>query len=358
MHKSSNFDFLKKDYPTLAKFGLLAEKNTYRDPSTSLVKLRLLSERITELIFKFEQFHGLEHMDQFHRIQFLLTKKIIPREVSDSLHVIRKSGNGAAHDGEGSAHEVKYVLRQAVKLLKWFCTMYDNMEVSTNFIEPERQIDDSERIHELEEELKEATSQIMEYQKKVQQLSFLTNEQRVDRRVRANYVVREIDEIESETRQDIDYQLRMAGWKCEAENINYRINKSLPEKGVSKAIAEWPCGEKWADYALFNGMELLGVVEAKNHNKNSLSVFDTVKEYSYLIQKNSQMLLQNHSKNDEYKVPFMFTTNGRPHIEGVKADTGIWFLDGRKSTNNPKALPEWLSPSELKGLLEFDDILE
>jgi len=36
-----------------------------------------------------------------------------------------------------------------------------------------------------------------------------------------------------------------------------------PKKGTNKAIAGWPCGKKWADYALFIGEELYGIVEAK-----------------------------------------------------------------------------------------------
>ncbi|RXM37487.1 hypothetical protein BOQ62_22600, partial [Chryseobacterium sp. CH21] len=49
--------------------------------------------------------------------------------------------------------------------------------------------------------------------------------------------------------QLIDVQLRAAGWECDTENINYKNKKTLPEKGKNKAIAEWPCGGKYADYA-------------------------------------------------------------------------------------------------------------
>ena len=36
---SSNFDFLSEKFPSLAKFGQLAEKNVYSDPNTCMIKL-------------------------------------------------------------------------------------------------------------------------------------------------------------------------------------------------------------------------------------------------------------------------------------------------------------------------------
>jgi type I restriction enzyme R subunit len=105
-------------------------------------------------------------------------------------------------------------------------------------------------------------------------------------------------------------------------------------------------------------MELVGVVEAKNQSKNALSVLDQAKEYSQIVQKHSEISFPNHSNSKDYKVPFMFSTNGRPCIKQVNDDSGILFWDGRKATNNPKALTEWYSPNELQDLLEFDNIPE
>lgn len=47
---TSNFKFLEKEYPKLSHLGFLAEKNVYDDPSTSLTKLRILSEKLPQAI--------------------------------------------------------------------------------------------------------------------------------------------------------------------------------------------------------------------------------------------------------------------------------------------------------------------
>ena len=51
---SSNFDFLFEKFPSLAKFGQLAEKNVYSDPNTCMIKLGMLGENIVNLMFDFD----------------------------------------------------------------------------------------------------------------------------------------------------------------------------------------------------------------------------------------------------------------------------------------------------------------
>ena len=76
-----------------------------------------------------------------------------------------------------------------------------------------------------------------------------------------------------------------------------------------KAISEWPCGKQWADYALFYGNELIGIVEAKKSDKDVISDLVQAKEYAKLISNNHNIELL--GKWNEYNVPFMFSTNGR-----------------------------------------------
>ena len=37
----------------------------------------------------------------------------------------------------------------------------------------------------------------------------------------------------------------------------------------------------------------------------------------------------------EYRVPFLFASNGRSYIEQLRIKSGIWFLDARSSENQP-----------------------
>ena len=56
---------------------------------------------------------------------------------------------------------------------------------------------------------------------------------------------------------------------------------------------------------------------------------------------------QSGFQKDEFKVPFVFATNGRPYLKQIETESGIWFLDLRKNTNAPQALHGWYSPEDL-----------
>ena len=56
---------------------------------------------------------------------------------------------------------------------------------------------------------------------------------------------------------------------------------------------------------------------------------------------------QSGFQKEEFKVPFVFATNGRPYLKQIETESGIWFLDLRKNTNPPQALHGWYSPEDL-----------
>src|SRR5690606_24041627 len=121
-----------------------------------------------------------------------------------------------------------------------------------------------------------------------------------------------------------------------------------PEKGRNLAIAEWPLKRGFADYALFVGMELVAIVEAKKASKDIPADIDQAKGYAKLVVKHGEEVI--HEPWGDYFVPFLFATNGRPYMKQFKQKSGIWFLDARKSTNHPRALNGWYSPQGLRQL--------
>lgn len=350
----SNFSYLAEEYPQLAKIGQLAERNTFIDPSTSLSKLRLLTEKLSKFILEYERIEEPEYTDQIKRIQLLFSNGVISEEINDLLHIIRKSGNKASHTGEGSSAEARFVLRKTVTVVKWFCAVYENLEAPAEFIMPLEQADDTSKVKDLEEELLRVKEEVKNYEVKLQKLTRLTSVQRTERKERADRIVSKMEESEAETRERIDKQFRDAGWLCDTATINYKTHKSLPEKGKYKAIAEWSCGRKWADYALFNGLELIGIVEAKKHIKNVMSDLGQAKKYSIEVNNAHEITFPKHPNSENYKVPFLFSTNGRPYLEQIKTASGIWFWDARKQTNSPRTLRNWFSPTDLIEMLNYD----
>ncbi len=126
-----------------------------------------------------------------------------------------------------------------------------------------------------------------------------------------------------------------------------------PKKGVNKAIAEWPTGSGPADYALFIGMDLVGIVEAKKRSKDVVSDLQQAKRYAEDIFLPAGVRLVGGPWG-KYRVPFLFATNGRPYLKQLEQKSGIWFLDGRRPVNHPRPLQAWYTPQGLTDLLSQD----
>ena len=124
------------------------------------------------------------------------------------------------------------------------------------------------------------------------------------------------------------------------------------------AIAEWPTDSTvskkgYADYALFVGTKLVGIIEAKAEHKDIPSVIDYQgKDYPRNIRKEDAKY--QIATWGEFKVPFTFATNGRPYLEQFKTKSGIWFLDLREPSKVPVALHGWISPNGIMERLEKD----
>src|SRR5690606_27199328 len=109
----------------------------------------------------------------------------------------------------------------------------------------------------------------------------------------------------------------------------------------------------YADYDLFAGLELVGIVEAKRRSKNVLSDIEQAKEYGRMVTRKGEEVI--HGPYGDYFVPFLFATNGRPYIRQFEEASGIWFLDARKPTNHPRPLRAWYTPEGLIELLKYDE---
>ena len=157
---------------------------------------------------------------------------------------------------------------------------------------------------------------------------------------------------EEETRVIIDYQLRASGWQADTWGLRYALG-ARPEKNASKAIAEWPTETGPADYALFAGLDFIGVAEAKKMGKDVLSDLIQSKRYSRGAQLEGQARFPGGPWG-EYRVPFLFSSNARPYLDQIKEKSGIWFLDARASSNHPHPLKGWHAAEELVAYMAQD----
>ena len=93
----SNFEFLEQDFPILAKAGALAEKYCVDDPNSALFKLGTIGETVVNLIFEYDRIDWPSENTAAARIVALRRKDILPRDVADILHALRKARNLAVH---------------------------------------------------------------------------------------------------------------------------------------------------------------------------------------------------------------------------------------------------------------------
>ena len=171
----------------------------------------------------------------------------------------------------------------------------------------------------------------------------------------ANSAAEALELDEAATRRLIDEQLREAGWTVDSANLRHGQG-ARPQKGRNLAIAEWPTESGPADYALFYGLMPLATVEAKRRLTDIPGALQQAKRTSRGFKPSPETLLApaNYGAAGEYRVPFAFSTNGRPYLRQIETRSGIWFCDLRRPDNLSRPLDGWYSPEGLAALLKQD----
>ncbi len=349
----SNFAFLQKSFPVLANFGELAEKYCYGDSNSSLMKLGMIGETIVNLIFTYDRIPRPTEDNAARRIAILSREGLITRDLADILHALRQKRNLAVHENYESENEAKALLQMAHSLCQWFMGVYGDYSYQPQpFVMPSP--DEAAAIRQTDDEHEEEKL-VREAEKTAASAETVKPE---ERRKQSQKVAEGRVKSEAETRYMIDAQLRKVGWEADTEELRHSKG-TRPQKGRNLAIAEWPTGDGkkakgFADYALFVGLDLVAVIEAKAAHKDIPSVIDyQCKEYARNIR--PEDVAYQVGAWGVYKVPFVFATNGRPYLEQYETKSGVWFLDLRRPDNAPKALHGWISPDGLTELLDKDE---
>ena len=350
---NSNFDFLKDKFPALENFGKLAEKYLYNDSNSSLIKIGMMGETIVDLMIKYDDIQIYEDATAVQKISTLEKEGLLSKDINDILHYIRRYRNKAVHQNFENVEANKILLKLSHDLAEWFMQTYGDWEYrKKEYILP---VDEGKTLKvDKEKEAKREERLVEKAEKVAEKSSPIDRKERV-RQAKKAAKLRTINE--SETRFIIDEQLREVGWEADTENLRHSYG-TRPEKGRNLAIAEWPIqgangNDNYVDYALFIGKRMVGLIEAKAYNKDIYSTIDyQCKEYAAGVRDADTEYLQGGW--GKYKVPFVFSTNGRPYNKQFETKSGVWFTDLRKNTNTPEALHNWFSPTGIEELLERD----
>lgn len=348
----SNFDFLQEEWPLAAKLAQSAENHVHYDPNSCLIKLGMLAEWIVSCIV---DANGIdmpaEASTQADKIRQLKIKQLLPREIDNILYGLRKARNEAVHANLDSFDRAKLMLELSFKLCVWFNATYgDSAAVYGEYVLPEKAPDNAEIIKEQEKEITRL--------KNIAVIAPVAKKATVQQnRKKSEQNAKLMTLSEREIRFFIDEQLRKAGWEADTQTIRYSRG-TRPVKGRNLAIAEWPTNSSamtkgFADYALFVGEKLVGLIDAKKPAEDVASTIDVqIKDYARNIKpEHAAYVIGDWSG---YSVPFLFASNGRPYLEQIKTKSGVWFLDVRKASNISYPIRNWFSPDDLSAKLKHD----
>lgn len=395
----SNFDMLRTDEAQLWRLGALAERYFAEDPNTSLLKLRQLSELLTQSVAARTGLYTHPEASQYELIRRLHGEGVLPREVKQVLDQIRVTGNAANHALQGDHAAALSTLKLCWQLCLWFHrTFKDEAFRSGPFVPPQAPVDESAELRTELAQLRQAVASFQAQQAQVSselqstktQLSSISEERGIweqlatesdkDKALLAEQLAAlqaraaaapaaqfkqfvrsaataasQVQLDEAETRRLIDEQLRQAGWEADTPKLRHSQG-TCPQRGRNMAIAEWPCEGYSADYVLFHGLTPMAVVEAKRHNVDVSGALQQAKRYSrsFSASAETQLHERNWGDQSEHRIPFVFSANGRPYLRQLATKSGIWFCDLRHPQNRSQALDGWYSPEGLKSLLQTD----
>lgn len=341
--RMSNFQTTEEEYRQYAKLATSAESLIYSDPKSSVAVFGNFVEQLTREIMHLEGF-GDWNLKQIDRINELKYRGDYPPIVTKYLDDIRCIRNLADHDHQFivSKKQALEVDKKAYIIWNYFLEVYSQDEVK----EYKTPIDQA-NVFQLQQEQIEQLKKELEEARKAQEPIEVSKELQAKRHKISVQFAKKHQLTEAETRQLIDRQLQQAGWEADSENLNNWKYKTAPQKGHNMAIAEWvlPNGQR-ADYALFKGLEFYGIVEAKKWDQDIAGQMAQPKEYSREVPFRSDYLLVDNDMG-EYKVPFIYTANGRPYLKQYKEKSGIWFWDARNPKESAYALEEFHHPEDL-----------
>ncbi|MBV6648130.1 MAG: type I restriction-modification system endonuclease [Hoeflea sp.] len=407
---SINFDHLEPLSSELHRLGVLAERFFSDDANTSLIKSRQFAEyMVKEIAALSGSYDPASRESTNDLLRRLSAEQVLPREVVDVFHAVRKKGNEATHDFTGTPSEALAALKFCRTLGVWYRRTYgrdpgfkpgpfvpprDSTEADDatrieleayrkKVLEAEAQLaavqasaEEQAKAREAAEELArqsaeesavweqsalELEANQAELAKKLAELQKQAQSEPEQLKLEFKQAAREaasrLELDEADTRLLIDVQLMDMGWEADTKEL--RFSKGVrPEAGRNLAIAEWPTETGPVDYALFTGMTCVGVIEAKRESVDVPSTLIQAERYAQSIRLTGDEAHPDapwkHGLDDPYRVPFVFATNGRPFVSQWKTKSGIWYRDVRRSTNQALALLQWFSPKDLLDKLETD----
>ncbi|MCL6460564.1 MAG: DEAD/DEAH box helicase family protein [Flavobacterium micromati] len=286
----SNFKFLQQEWQSLYSKLKTAEERVFTEPVSTASYCRLVLEESMYLIYDLEHLEKPFNTELINLMNDEGVKGIIPFQLHEGLHIVRKTGNNAAHYGQRITNKEALIsIRYCYDFAKWFAQNYNKTipdlpaffdeTVIPKLGEKQRQLkelqQEQENAHklllekiailQLEKETiiakaEESEFALEQYKQQTKQAVVKLKKQKQERLIPLTS-----EFTEAETRQHlIDVDLREAGWNV----LNVGRELEFPVTGMP-ITADNPRGNGFVDYVLWddNGKPL-ALIEAKRTTKD------------------------------------------------------------------------------------------
>lgn len=134
----SNFSVLSEHDEQLLRLGMLAEKYFAEDPNTCLLKLRQLTELLSQLLAARAGLLVAPEETQFQLLRRLQDSGVLPRELYQMFDEVRRAGNAASHALSGDHRSALTALKLTWQLGLWFHRKRKNIDVSSSLQQAKR----------------------------------------------------------------------------------------------------------------------------------------------------------------------------------------------------------------------------
>jgi type I restriction enzyme R subunit len=281
----SNFQFLHKEWLSLYKKLSKAEQRVFTEPVSSASYCRLVLEEMVHQLYDLEFLEKPFNQELHNLMKYEEMKNILPSQLVEGLHIVRKIGNRASHYGKKVPSKDALVsIRYVYDFTKWFAQTYSQElpDLPGGFDESflpkigERQRIIKEQQKEQEKERQTLIARIEKLEaerqsilEKAQENEFALKAYNEERIAAAKAVQKQKEQrvipittefTEAETRKHlIDVLLKEAGWS----DLQRGRDLEYPVKGMP-ITTDNPKGNGFVDYVLWddNGKPL-ALVEAK-----------------------------------------------------------------------------------------------
>ena len=266
----SNFAFLQTSWPVLARNACLAEQYITSDPNAALFKMRIVSEKLLDLVLVALAIEVDDSLSQHEKIHILRKAGLNPA-IPNLFDIVRKLGNKASHEGHDDREDAKKCLLSIYKLSAWFYAKVTGdrslFPLTFNWSLLKKQsataIKATETASAKDIEALQAAHQEEIDQLKRQLAANPPDRQQAEEAVAV--VTNTLGLTEDETRRElIDIMLQAAGWNTD--------NKHQVQREY--AVAPFPAksGTGRADYVLWDKKgQPIAVIEAKKTATDALA---------------------------------------------------------------------------------------